>query len=70
MVDLSEVTVMDDEIRAQYEGMSNAYLEKQITQLEDEATKLQAKLATMSIKERAKWDEKYPFSIGDYDEEQ
>ena len=69
-IDLSEVTVMDDEIRARYEGMSNDYLKKQIVQLESEAVKLEAKISSLTIKERAKWDEKYPFSIGDYDAEQ
>ena len=44
---------MDDEIRAKYEGMSNQYLEKQIVQLESEAAKLEAKMSTMTIKERA-----------------
>jgi|FrelakmetLWP11LW_1041352.scaffolds.fasta_scaffold129295_2 hypothetical protein len=47
--------------------MSDDYIKSQINKLKDEADKLEKKLATMSLRERAQWDKHYPFSIKDYD---
>lgn len=47
--------------------MSDDYIKSQINKLKDEADKLEKKLPTMSLRERAQWDKHYPFSIKDYD---
>ena len=47
--------------------MSDDYIKSQINKLKDEADKLEKKLATMSLRERAQQDKHYPFSIKDYD---
>mmetsp|Transcript_2406 Transcript_2406/g.3064 ORF Transcript_2406/g.3064 Transcript_2406/m.3064 type:complete len:88 (+) Transcript_2406:2390-2653(+) len=42
-------------------------LAKEIERLEKEANLVDAKLTTMTIKERAEWDKHYPFSIREHD---
>ena len=49
--------------------MSDDYIQSQINKLKDEADKLEKKLSTMSLRERAQWDKYHPFSVRDYDEQ-
>lgn len=68
-IDYSELTILDSDIASQFQGMSDEFLVKQIEKLEKEAIKLEAKLSTMNLRERAAHDKHYPFSIHAFDQE-
>ena len=66
-MDFSEISFLDKEIKAENQHMTADMLAKEIERLESEAVQVEAKLQTMSLKERAEWDKHYPFSIVEHD---
>ena len=58
----------DEDFAPQLAAMSDEYLKQQITALEKEALKLEAQLKTTDLKERAKMDKLFPFSIKEHDD--
>jgi len=64
-IDFSSLTLPDNEVMAQVQGMSDEYVRNQIKQLEKEALELEAK--TISLRERAHWDKYHGFNLKEHD---
>ena len=60
---------MDDDIVVQVNGMSDEYVQSQIDKMREEADKMEKKLKTMTLKERAKVDQYHHFSLAEFDYE-
>lgn len=67
---MSEFTFLDRDIRAQHDHLTVDMLAREIDRLEDEAFKVEAKLQTMTLRERAEWDKYYPKTLLDIDQEE
>lgn len=66
-IDVSELTIIDQDILNQIEGMSDEYIEDQIAKMNAEADRLEEQLPKMTLRERAKFDQYHDFSVAEMD---